>query len=79
MSGNDVGKELAGPQRAEAVFDERQNDHDKEQRDGWESFFFPDSGLMEERSDPQVIEGIVDLGFDIKAMLLYFPLDGQRK
>jgi len=59
------------------MLDERQNDHDKEQRDGWESFFFPDSGLMEERSDPQLIEGLVDLGINIEAMVFDFPLDGQ--
>ena len=61
MSGDDVGKELAGLQRAQALFDERQDDYDKEQRDGWETLLFPDSGLVEERSDAQLIERLVDL------------------
>ena len=59
------------------MFDERQDDYDKEQRDGWETLLFPDSGLVEERSDAQLIERPVDLGLSIEAMPLYFPLDGQ--
>lgn len=46
------------------MFDERKDDQDKEQRDGREPLLFPNSGLVEERSDAQLIEGLVDLGFN---------------
>ena len=59
------------------MFDERQDGHDKEQRDGWEPLLFPDSGLVEERSKAQLIEGLVDLGFNIEATTFDFPLDGK--
>ena len=59
------------------MFDERQGDQDKEQPDGWETLLFPNSGLVEDRFDAQLIEGPVDLGFNIEAMPLYCPLDGQ--
>ena len=68
---------MAGPQRAKAVLDERQNDQNKEQRDRWEALLFADSRLVEERSDTQLIEGLVDLGFNIEAMVFDFPLNKQ--
>ena len=49
------------------MLDERQNDHNKEQRDRWEALLFADSRLVEERSDTQLIEGLVDLRFNIEA------------
>lgn len=77
LGGNDIGEELAGPQRAKAVLDERQNDHDKEQRDRREALLFADASLVEERSDAEFVERLVDLGFHIEAMGFDFPLDGQ--
>ena len=68
---------MAGPQRAKAVLDERQNDHDKEQCDRRETLLFADASLMEERSDAEFIERLVDLGFHIEAMGFDFSLDGQ--
>ena len=59
------------------MFNERQDGHDKEQRDGWEALLFPDSSLVKERSDSQLIEGFVDLGFNIEAMTFDFSLDGK--
>ncbi len=61
------------------MFDERQDDYDKEQRDGWETLLFPDSGLVEDVLMPSSLERLVDLGLSIEAMPLYFPLDGQSK
>ena len=33
--------------------------------------------LVEERSNAQLIEGLVDLGFNIEATAFDFPLDGK--
>lgn len=77
LSGDDVGKKLAGPQRAQAMFDERQDGHDKEQRDGWKALLFADASLVEDRSDAQLIEGLVDLRCNIEATAFDFPLDGK--
>ena len=77
LSGDDVGEKLAGPQRAKTVLDERQDGHDKKQRDGWEPLLFVDARLVEERSNAQLIEGLVDLGFNIEATAFDFPLDGK--
>ena len=59
---------MSGPQRTQAMFDERQDGHDKEQRDGWEPLLFADASLVEERSNAQLIEGLVDLGMNIEAL-----------
>ena len=55
----------------------RQDGHDKEQRDGSKALLFADSGLVEERSDAQLIEGLVDLRFNIEAPAFDFSLDGK--
>ena len=59
------------------MLDERQDGHDKEQRDGSKALLFADSGLVEERSDAQLIEGRVDLRFNLEATAFDFPLAGK--